>query len=97
VVSVPAPGSVTAIDWMRSLPAAISGRYFSFCARLPLRSSVPMLYIWPCTAAALPPLRLISSMITLAAVSPRPEPPYSSGIIADSQPAPISASTKASG
>ena len=47
VVSVPVVGSVTPIDWMRSLPAAISGRYFCFCALLPLRSSVPMLYIWP--------------------------------------------------
>jgi hypothetical protein len=47
--------------------------------------------------AELPPLRLISSMITLAAVSPRPEPPYSSGIIAASQPAPSSASTKGLG
>ena len=72
VVSVPVVGSVTAIDWMRSLPAAMRGRYFSFCALLPLRSSVPMLYIWPCTAPELPPERLISSMITVAAVRPRP-------------------------
>jgi hypothetical protein len=49
-VSLPVVGSVTAIDWMRSVPAAIAGRYFSFCAWLPLRSSVPMLYIWPWTA-----------------------------------------------
>ncbi|MNL41686.1 hypothetical protein D3C87_1641080 [compost metagenome] len=97
VVSVPVVGSVTAIDWMRNSPAAIFGRYFSFCAVLPLRNSVLMLYIWPLTAPELPPERLISSMITDASVSPRPEPPYSSGIIADSQPALISASTKASG
>jgi hypothetical protein len=56
-----------------------------------------MLYIWPCTAAALAPQRLISSMMTLAAVRPRPEPPYSSGIIAASQPASSNAATKSSG
>ena len=38
-----------------------------------------MLYIWPWQAPALPPLRLISSMITVAAVRPRPVPPYSWG------------------
>jgi hypothetical protein len=47
--------------------------------------------------AELPPQRLISSMITLASVRPRPEPPYSCGISAASQPALVSASTKASG
>ena len=96
-MSVPAAGSVTAIDWMRTLPAAMPGRYFSFWALLPWRSSVPMLYIWPCTAPALPPQRLISSMITVAAVRPRPVPPYSSGIMAASQPASIKASTNFSG
>ena len=39
------------------------------------------------TAPELPPQRLISSMITDASVSPSPEPPYSSGISAASQPA----------
>ena len=56
-----------------------------------------MLYIWPWQAPELPPERLISSMITDASVSPRPEPPYSSGISAASQPALVSASTNASG
>ena len=56
-----------------------------------------MLYIWPWQAPELPPLRLISSITTLASVRPRPEPPYSAGIIAASQPAFVSASTKASG
>ena len=37
-----------------------------------------MLYIWPWQAPALPPERLISSMITEASARPRPEPPYSS-------------------
>lgn len=36
VVSVPVVGSVTAIDWLRNLPVAMSGRYLSFCALLPL-------------------------------------------------------------
>jgi len=46
-----------------------------------------MLYICPWQAPELPPLRLISSMITEASASPRPEPPYSSEISAASQPA----------
>ena len=56
-----------------------------------------MLYIWPWQAPELPPERLISSMITVDSDSPSPEPPYSCGIIAASQPAFVSASTKASG
>ena len=56
-----------------------------------------MLYIWPWQQPALPPVRVTSSMITEASVSDRPEPPYSSGISADIQPALVSASTKASG
>jgi len=60
-------------------------------------SSVFMLYVCPWHAPELPPLRLISSMITDASARPRPEPPYSVGISAASQPARVSASTKASG
>jgi hypothetical protein len=56
-----------------------------------------MLYIWPWQAPALPPLRLISSMITVASARPRPEPPYSAGISAASQPASVRASTNFSG
>ena len=59
--------------------------------------SVPMLYIWPWQAPELPPLRLISSMMMEASVRPRPEPPYSWGISAASQPASVSARTKSSG
>ena len=97
VVSVPALGSVTAIDCSRSSPLAIFGRYFSFCAVEPWRNSVFMLYIWPWQQPALPPERVTSSMITLASVRLRAEPPYSSGISAAIQPALVSASTKASG
>ncbi|MCY1292490.1 hypothetical protein D9M68_544470 [compost metagenome] len=97
VVSVPVVGSVTPIDCRRHSPEAILGRYFSFCAWEPWRNSVPMLYIWPWQAPELPPLRLISSMMTEASVRPRPEPPYSCGISAASQPAAVSALTKASG
>ena len=56
-----------------------------------------MLYICPWQQPALPPERVTSSMITVASVSDSPEPPYSSGISADIQPALVSASTKASG
>jgi hypothetical protein len=97
VVSVPVVGSVTPMDCSRHSPEAMRGRYFSFCACEPWRSSVPMLYIWPWQAPELPPQRLISSMMTLASVRPRPLPPYSCGISAASQPAFVSALTKASG
>src|SRR5437660_11666346 len=70
------------------------GRNVRFCASEPCRSSVPMLYIWPSHAPELPPQRLISSMMTDASASPRPEPPYSCGISAASQPALVSASTE---
>ena len=56
-----------------------------------------MLYICPWQQPALPPERVTSSMITVASVSERPEPPYSSGISADIQPALVSASTNVSG
>ena len=56
-----------------------------------------MLYICPWHAPELPPQRLISSMTIDASVSPRPEPPYSCGISAASQPAFVSASTNSSG
>ena len=44
------------------------------------------MYICAWQAPELPPEALISSRMTLAAVSPRPAPPYSSGIRAASQP-----------
>ncbi|MNP05914.1 hypothetical protein D3C76_978780 [compost metagenome] len=56
-----------------------------------------MLYIWPWMVPELPPQALTSSRITEASARPRPEPPNSSGIIADSQPASVIALTKASG
>ena len=56
-----------------------------------------MLYICPWMVPELPPHRLTSSRITEASARPRPEPPYSSGIIAESQPASVMAVTKASG
>jgi hypothetical protein len=56
-----------------------------------------MLYICPWQAPALPPQRLISSMMTDASARPSPLPPYASGISAASQPASVSASTNASG
>ncbi|MNN54403.1 hypothetical protein D3C81_1692180 [compost metagenome] len=56
-----------------------------------------MLYIWPWMVPELPPQWFTSSMITEASARPRPEPPYSVGIIADSQPALVMASTNSSG
>jgi hypothetical protein len=75
------------MDWMRSSPEAIFGRYFCFCASEPLRTMAFITYIWPWQAPELPPLRLISSMITEASAIDRPEPPYSCGISAAIQPA----------
>ena len=56
-----------------------------------------MVYICAWQAAEWPPDLLISSMITLASVSPSPSPPYSVGISADSSPAAVSASTNSCG
>src|SRR5690606_30569558 len=56
-----------------------------------------MLYICPCTVPELPPQRLTSSKMIDASARPRPDPPYSSGIIADSHPAWVSAVTNSSG
>ena len=51
-----------------------------------------MMYICAWQAPELQPAALISSRITLAAVSDRPAPPNSSGISAASQPCSVSAS-----
>ena len=56
-----------------------------------------MMYICAWQAPALQPEALISSRITLAAVSDSPAPPYSSGISAASQPCSVSARTNSSG
>jgi hypothetical protein len=82
VVSEPTSRSVTLNACSRSSPDAIAGRWRRFCSSLPWRSSVPMTYICAWQAAALPPERLTSSRITLAAVSPSPAPPYSGGMSA---------------
>ena len=97
VVSLPVVGSVTPMDWMRNSPEAILGRYRSFCACEPLRTIAFITYIWPWQAPELPPLRLISSMMTEASAMVRPEPPYSCGINAAIQPALVRASTNSSG
>jgi hypothetical protein len=83
VVSLPLDGSVTPKACNRSSPRAIEGRYICFCASLPCRSKVPMMYICAWHAAALHPQRWISSRIPAAADSGRPEPPYSSGMSAE--------------
>ena len=56
-----------------------------------------MMYICAWHAPELAPERLISSRMTEASVMLRPPPPYCSGISAASQPASVSALTKASG
>ena len=48
VVSDPVVGSVTPNACKRMRPAAISGKYFRFCASLPCRNSVPIMYICAC-------------------------------------------------
>ena len=49
------------VDWLNDVrgfrsPAAMAGRYFAFCASLPCRRMVPMMYIWAWQAAPLQPL-----------------------------------------
>ena len=56
-----------------------------------------MMYIWAWQAPALQPEAWISSRITAAARSGRPEPPYSSGISAPRKPAWVSAATNSVG
>ena len=56
-----------------------------------------MMYICAWQAPELAPERLISSRMTDASVSVSPPPPYASGMSAASQPASVSAATKASG
>ncbi len=56
-----------------------------------------MMYICAWQAPEFAPDRLISSRMTEASVTLRPPPPYRSGMSAASQPASVSALTKASG
>src|SRR5258706_10019029 len=97
VVSEPASGSVMPKAWRRRSPFARRGRMRSFCAALPCRSSVPIVYICACADAAFPPDVLISSRMTEASAIPRPAPPYSAGMSAASHPASVSARTNSSG
>jgi hypothetical protein len=69
------------------------GRNSFFCASLPCRRSVPIVYICACALAALPPDALISSRMSEASAMP----PYSAGIGAPSHPALVSAFTNSSG
>ncbi len=77
---MPLVGSVTPKACNRTSPEAIWGSHRAFCAALPCRSSVPMMYIWAWQAAPLAPECCTSSRIAAAAESGRPAPPYSSGI-----------------
>jgi hypothetical protein len=97
VVSVPLVGSVTPKACRRSSPVAMRGRYFAFCSALPCFRMVPMMYICAWQAAALQPEAWISSRIAAAAESGRPDPPYSSGISAESHPASVRACTNSVG
>jgi hypothetical protein len=58
------------------------GRYSRFCASLPWRRRVPMMYIWAWAGPALPPLAFTSSRMTEVSVRERPSPPYSHGMSA---------------
>ena len=94
---MPAEGSVTPKACRRSSPLAIFGRYFLFWASLQCRSTVPMVYICAWQAAPLAPLFCTSSSTAAAAPSVSPEPPYSSGMRQESQPARVSAATNSVG
>ena len=94
---MPEVGSVTPKAWSRSSPLAIAGSQRAFCAELPCRRMVPMVYIWAWQGAPLQPLFWISSMIAAAAVMLRPLPPYSSGMRAARKPALVSAATNSLG
>ena len=87
VVSVPAVGSVTANDCSRSSPVAIFGRYLRFCSADPCRSTRAHVVHLPMARA-----RVAARAVDLLHDHRRfgerePEPPYSSGISAESQPA----------
>ena len=75
-------GSVTPNACSLSAPEAMPGRYFCFCAALPCRSTVPIVYICAWQAAALQPVSWMVSRMAQPADSGRPAPPYSSGISA---------------
>ena len=94
VVSVPASGSVTANDVCRS-PVTTRGRKRCF------RSSEPCWMIgsnpkMPMCTALQPPMPApdaeISCSTMAASVTPRPPPPYSSGMVRPSQPPSATAS-----
>ncbi len=97
VVSRPASGSVTANAWSRTSPEAMAGRYRRFCSSLAWRTRAPIMYTWAWQGWALPPDRFTSSRTNPASRTPSPPPPYSRGIMIDSQPASVIARTNSSG
>jgi hypothetical protein len=89
VVFSPASGSVKPKQhW--SVPAIRPGIHAAFCSGVPCTTMGcgPNRLIWTEDVAAMPPPWLATSCIMIAAsVTPRPAPPYSSGMVMPSQPA----------
>jgi len=89
VVSVPASGSVTAKEMCRS-PVGTRGRKRCFNCSEPCRmiGSKPKMPMCTALQAFIPPPEAEISYSTIdASVTPRPPPPYSSGMVMPSQPA----------
>jgi len=88
VVSVPASGSVTANETCRS-PLAARGRNRRFSSSVPcsMIDSKPKMPMWTVVHPFMPaPEAAISCSTIAASVTPRPPPPYSSGIVRPSHP-----------
>ena len=97
VVSVPVVGSVTPNACRRNSPEAIFGRYRAFCAALPCRSSVPIVYICAWQAPPLQPEAWISSRMAAAAVMAEAAAAEFLGDERGEEPASVSAATNSVG
>ena len=73
------------------------GSHFFFSSSEPWPTTMPIANMAAWIAAPAPPEQLISSVMTDASVTPRPQPPYSSGIITECRPAVSAAFANSSG
>ena len=98
-VSRPASGSVTPkhiLSWL----AISRGISLRFCSAVPnfTKGIGPKMFRWSALAPVNPaPLSATACMAMAASVTPRPEPPSSTGMAAPSHPASAMAATKVSG
>jgi hypothetical protein len=94
VVSSPVSGSVTAKQALFS-PRANGGSQAFFCASVPkcTTGSRPKMFMWMVDAAAWPPHSATVRRNSAASRTPRPEPPYCSGMQMPSQP-PLATASK---